>query len=181
MRSTSTATTSTQRGHETQTTSTVASDALASGTRRRGTYRGGEMVIPIVEEEIHVGKREVEGGGVRVRTNVEERPVNEQVTLHNEEVHVERRRVDQPVDAATAANTFQEGTFEVREHGEEAVVQKEARVVEEVVINKEQQDRTETIQDTVRRTDVDVEQLPEQQTDVRSDTTRRGSGRSEEV
>jgi len=119
----------------------------------------GEVAIPVVEEDIRVGKREVEGGGVRVTTNVEETPVNEQVNLHEERVTVDRRPVDRPVDAGTVPNAFQEGTFEVREHSEEAVVQKEARVVEEVVINKDAQDRTETIQDTVRRTNVDVEQL----------------------
>jgi len=41
-------------------------------------------------------------------------------------------------------------------------VAKEARVVEEVVVGKQTEQRTETIQDTVRRTNVDVEQVPGQ-------------------
>jgi len=135
------------------------SAAMRSGSTRSSSYQGGEAVIPIVEEELHVGKREVETGGVRVNVAVEERPVNEQVTLRDEEVHVERRRVDQPLDSATAASAFQEGTFEVHERDEQAVVQKQARVVEEVVVNKEVEQRTETVQDTVRRTDVDVQEL----------------------
>jgi len=125
-------------------------------------YQGGEVAIPIVEEQIRVGKREVESGGVRVETHVEERPVNEQVTLRDERVTVERRPVDQRVDASTAADAFREDSFEVRERDEEAVVQKEARVVEEVVVNKQVEQRTETIHDSVRRTDVDVEQIPGQ-------------------
>ena len=52
---------------------------------------------------------------------------------------------------------FQERTIEVEERGEEAVVSKEARVVEEVVVRKEADQRTETISDTVRKTEVDVE------------------------
>jgi len=119
----------------------------------------GEVAIPVVEEDIRVGKREVEGGGVRVTTNVEETPVNEQVSLHEEHVTVDRRPVDRPVDAGTVSDAFRERTFEVRERSEEAVVQKDARVVEEVVINKDTNERTENIQDTVRRTNVDVEQL----------------------
>jgi len=120
--------------------------------------REGEIAIPRVEEELRVGKRAVERGGLRVRTYVEQVPVNEQVTLRDEEVQVERRPVDRAVTGADI-DAFQEGTFEVREHDEEAIVDKQARVVEEVVVRKDVQEHTETIQDTVRRTDVEVEQL----------------------
>jgi stress response protein YsnF len=137
----------------------------------------GEVAIPVVEEEIRIGKREVDSGGVRIETRVEETPVNEQVTLRDERVTVERRAVDQPVDGATLTDAFREGTIEVREHDEEAVVAKEARIVEEVVINKEVDQRTETISDSVRRTDVDVQQLPGQaRTTGYTETTNVASG-----
>ena len=119
----------------------------------------GEFVVPVVEEQINIAKQQVQGGGVRVNTNVTETPVNEQVTLHEEHVNVERRPVDQAVDPSRI-DQLREGTFEVREMSEQAVVNKQARVVEEVVINKQASERTENIQDTVRRTDVNVEQLP---------------------
>jgi uncharacterized protein (TIGR02271 family) len=136
--------------------------AYAAGTDRVETNRadlteGGEARIPVIEEELRVGKREVEGGGVRVRTRVVERPVEEAVRLREERVHVERRPVNRPVSEADL-NAFREGTFELRERSEEAVVDKTARVVEEVAINKEVGERTETVRDTVRRTDVDVEE-----------------------
>lgn len=118
----------------------------------------GEVVVPIVEEELRVGKQVVEGRGIRIVRHVEEVPVNEQVTLRDETVDVHRRAVDRPVTEADET-TFQQGTFEVRERDEEAVVDKQARVVEEVHIKKTVEDRTETIQDTVRRTDVDVENI----------------------
>ena len=138
----------------------VQSTSASSGrVSSRGQYTGGELVIPILEEEIRVGKREVEGGGVRVETTVEERPVSEQVTLRQEEVHVERRAVNQAIDPSQFDALAQEGTFELREHAEEAVVSKQARVVEEVVINKQAQERVETIQDSVRRTDVTLEEI----------------------
>lgn len=119
-------------------------------------YRG-EARIPVVEEELHVGKREVERGGVRVESRVTETPVEEHVSLREEHVNVERRPVDRPV--GDAENLFREGVIEVTEKGEEAVVSKQARVVEEVVVNKEVGERTETVSDTVRRTDVDVKEV----------------------
>ena len=89
-------------------------------------------------------------------------PVNEQVTLREEHVDVERRPVDRAVGDADI-DAFQEGTFEVRERSEEAVVDKQARVTEEIRVRKDVDQRTETVQDTVRRTDVDVEQLGERE------------------
>ena len=117
---------------------------------------GDAETIKVMEERLRVGKREVAGGAVRVRSYVVERPVEEQVRLHEEHVSVERRPVDRPVTGADAA-AFQERTIEARATSEEAVVGKEARVVEEIGIRKEASDRTETIRDTVRSTKVEVE------------------------
>jgi len=121
-----------------------------------GTARtGGEEVIPIVEEQLSVGKREVERGGVRVRSYVVETPVEESVRLRDETVNVERRAVNRPADVT--ADAFRERTIELTETDEEAVVAKTARVVEEVVVSKDVTERTEKISDTVRRTEVDVQ------------------------
>jgi uncharacterized protein (TIGR02271 family) len=126
---------------------------------RTNLNREGEQVLPVVEEELQVGKREVERGGVRVYTHVTQTPVQENVMLREEHVNVERHPVNRPVSEADLSN-LQDRTIEVRETAEEAIVNKQARVVEEVVINKEATQRTETISDTVRRTDVEVEQIP---------------------
>jgi len=120
--------------------------------------RQGETVLPVVEEQLQVGKREAQSGGVRVYTHVTEQPVQEQVTLREEHVNVERRPVDRPISAADAT-AFKEQTIEVAEHTEEPVISKQARVVEEVVVGKQQTERTQTVQDTVRRTDVDVQPI----------------------
>ena len=110
-----------------------------------------------MEERLRVGKREVATGAVRVRSYVVERPIEEQVSLHEERVHVERHPVDREVTAADAANAFQERTIEAQARSEEAVVQKDVRVIEEIGIRKDVSDRTETVHDTVRKTEVDVE------------------------
>lgn len=114
--------------------------------------------IPVVEEQLHVGKRAVQRGGVRIYRHVTKTPVQESVQLREEHVSVQRTPVDQPASAADI-DTFKEGTMEIRETAEEAVVAKTAHVVEEVRVGKEVTERTETISDTVRRTDVEVEQL----------------------
>jgi uncharacterized protein (TIGR02271 family) len=114
-------------------------------------------VLPVVEERLDVGKREVQRGGVRVHTTIEEQPVEEQVTLREERVNVERRPVDRPVSDADAS-AFKEQSFEVVERAEEPVVRKQARVIEEVVVGKDVRERTETVRDTVRRQDVHVDE-----------------------
>lgn len=126
-----------------------------------------EVTIPIIEEQLVVGKRTVEKGSARVRTTMTETPVEESVTLRQEEVHVERHAVNRPVDASTA-EAFKEGTFEVTTKAEVPVVAKEARVVEEVVVGKETTEHTETVRDTVKRTDVEVDEI--NTTDARNRT-----------
>ncbi|TPG49322.1 DUF2382 domain-containing protein [Roseomonas nepalensis] len=116
---------------------------------------GAEEVIPIVEERIQVGKRDVERGRVRVRSYIVETPVSEQVTLREEHVDVQRRAVDRPLTDADEA--FRERVIDATEHSEQAVVGKEARVKEELVIRKDVAERTETVQDSVRRTEVEVD------------------------
>ncbi len=144
-----------------ETRATGAATTAAATARRDVNQTGG--TIPVIEEELQVGKREVERGGVRVESHVSEKPVEEQVTLREERINVERRPVDRPVTGADA-NAFKEGTIEVKERAEQAVVNKQARVVEEVVVNKDVAERTERVQDTVRRTDVEVEKFDADQT-----------------
>jgi uncharacterized protein (TIGR02271 family) len=139
---------------------TTTTRATSTANTRPSAARNveNEAAIPIVEEELHVGKREVEKGGVRVHTYMEEKPVQESVELREENVYVERRPVDRAVDPSTV-DAFQERTYEVRERAEEVVAEKQARVVEEVVVGKKVDSHVETVEDTVRRTRVDVEKM----------------------
>lgn len=138
----------------TQTTQTTASRPATTQT----TNAQGEVRLPVVQEELHVGKRQVESGGVRVHTHVKEVPVQESVKLREERVTVERRPVDRAVTSADMAN-MKDTTIELTETSEQAVVQKSARVVEEVVVGKQVGERTETINETLRHTDVEVQQM----------------------
>ncbi len=93
---------------------------------------------------------------MRVRSCVVETPLEENVALRDENVHVEKRPVDRPVTDADEA-LFADCTVEARETREEAVVSTEARVTDEVTVDKDVNERTETVTDTVRHTEVDVD------------------------
>jgi uncharacterized protein (TIGR02271 family) len=114
-----------------------------------------------------------ESGTVAVPVT-EERPVEARVNLREEHVSVQRRPVDRPATEADF-NKAATANLEVTESAERAVVSKEARVVEEVQIGKQATERTETIRDTVRKTDVDVERVDKTNVDsaeIRTDSTR---------
>lgn len=141
----------------------TAANEQAAGQRTR---------LPVVEEDLAVGKRVVQRGGVRIYTRVSERPVEESVTLREERAHVERRDVDRPATEADLRQAFKEGSMEITETAEEPVVSKQARVVGEVEVGKDVSERTQKVRDTVRRSDVEVEDVP----GARSSTTERKPG-----
>lgn len=116
-----------------------------------------QTTIPVIQEELEIGKRIVEHGGVRVHSHIKTMPIEEVIRLREEHVEVERRAVNRPVSASDA---FEEITIEMTETVEEVVVAKQARVVEEVVIGKKAEEHDEKITETVRRQDVEVEQVP---------------------
>ncbi len=118
----------------------------------------GERAIPIVAEELVIGKRTVDQGGVRVYRKVVEIPVEESVQLREEHVNIERRPVDRAVSAEDLAMQGEQ-VIELKETAEEVVIGKNARVVEEVLVGKEASERTEHIHDTVRHTEVEVEEV----------------------
>jgi uncharacterized protein (TIGR02271 family) len=127
----------------------------------------GDETLRLAEESVVIGKRLINRGSTRIRRYVVETPVEESVSLHHETVTLDRRPV---TDGGPIGNAdFSEKTIEMTETSEEAVVSKNARVVEEVSLRKQATDRVETIRDTVRKEEVEVEQIP-------SETTKTGAG-----
>lgn len=143
-------------------TDASAYDAAALRTPATGAGMGETETLRLAEERLTVGKRLINRGGTRVRRYVVETPVEEQVNLHEERVTLDRRPVTEghPVNDAD----FTERTIEMTETREEAVVAKEAFVTEEVRLRREATDRVETVRDTVRRDEVEVERIPEERT-----------------
>jgi uncharacterized protein (TIGR02271 family) len=139
-------------------TTTGMSADMTTGTSRTTDTDLTDKKIPIIEENIEVGKKTVQTGGVRLKSRIVEKPVEEDLRLRTERVYVERNPVDRPA-TDTDFDNFKEGETEITEHSEVPVVNKEARVVEEISLNKDVDERTETVRDTVRKTEVDVEDL----------------------
>jgi uncharacterized protein (TIGR02271 family) len=129
-------------------------------TEGRGadTREGKRGPIEVIEEELRVGVRAVQRGAVRIYSHVVDRPVEEKVRLREEHINVERRPVDREI-SPNEVSALRDQTVEVTEVVEEPVVTKRARVREEVVVGKQSTERTETVRDNVRRTEVEVEQL----------------------
>jgi uncharacterized protein (TIGR02271 family) len=120
------------------------------------TTDGG--TVQLAHETLSVGKRAVSGGTTRIRRYVVETPVEEQVTLQSERVTLDRRPVTDGRPASAAE--FTDKVVEMTETSEEAVVSKSAQVTEEISLHKEVTDRVETVRDTVRREDVEIEHVP---------------------
>lgn len=126
--------------------------------RERFRDHAANTAIPVIQEELQVGKRAVQRGGVRVYSHVVNQPVEEQINLRQEKVRVERRPANRPVESGDLSR-LKDQTVEVTETVEEPVVSKRAVVREEVVVGKETTERTETIRDNVRRTEVRVDPI----------------------
>ena len=131
----------------------------AAGQEQNRGSKAGEKIVPVVEEELEVGKRKVVRGGVRVSSRVVEKPVEEKVRLREEHVEAGRERVDRRLSPEEAEAAFKERTVEMTETAEEAEVAKEARVVEQISLEKRAEEREATVRDKVRRTEVEVEDL----------------------
>lgn len=146
----------------------VGGDLSSNNTADRVLSTDNDQTVKVVEEDLQVGKREVERGGVRVRSRIIERPVEESLRLREERVSVQRTPVNRPATEADL-NAFQGNQIEVIQHAEVPVVAKTANVVEEISVGKDVTEREEVIHDTVRKTDVQVENI-----DSTNATTRTG-------
>jgi len=116
-----------------------------------------DEVLRLAEEQMNVGKQAFETGTTRVRRFVTERPVEAQVNLHEEHAKVVRRAITDPNYIADI--DWSDKEYTVEETSERPVISKRARVIEEVTVGKEGLDRTETVRDTVRRQQVEIDKL----------------------
>jgi uncharacterized protein (TIGR02271 family) len=135
--------------------------SASSADRQTGLENVGEQSLTRSEEELRVGKRAIDGGSVRLRKWVETEPVQANVTLQRETVHVNRERVDQVVTGAEIG----EQTIEVPLRDEEAVVDKRVVAKERISLDKDVEDRTETVSDEIRKERVDIEGADDDRTD----------------
>jgi uncharacterized protein (TIGR02271 family) len=124
-------------------------------TRAREKAGESTIKVPLSEEEVKVGKRTVGAGEVKLHKTVTTEQVNVPVELKREDIVVERVAAHE-VEAGKGA--FQEEVIKVPLSREEPVVEKEVHVTGEVRVRKTEGVDKETIQETVRREDVDADE-----------------------
>jgi stress response protein YsnF/sporulation protein YlmC with PRC-barrel domain len=105
------------------------------------------------EEELLVGKREVEAGRVRVRKWVETEPVAVDIDLQHERARVVREDINEPVDGAD----FGDQELEVTLRAEEPMIEKHIVAKERIRLETDVHVETATISDEVRKERVEVE------------------------
>lgn len=117
------------------------------------------MRIPRVEEQVDIGRRQVETGRVHIGRSLHEHTETVEVPLRRDEVEVRRVRVDRPVDAPVPVR--QEGDVTIVSlHDEIAVVHRQLVVTEELHIRKRVDEVRETHQVTLRGEQIEVDRQP---------------------
>lgn len=131
--------------------------------------------MPVSEEELVVGKRQVQAGEVDVRKTVETEHVQQPVRRMREEVEVERRPIAEGQEGQAAELKGDEIRVPLME--EEVVVEKRPVTKEEVVIRKRAVEDTENIEADVRRERVDINKQGERVREEDEGRKDRGPGR----
>jgi uncharacterized protein (TIGR02271 family) len=152
------------RDRSTSTQTSASTQASASPTEA-SRMESAEEAFPLAEEQVEVSKRQVATGKSRIHRFVTEKPVQQQITLHEEHYKIARREVTDPQPARDV--DWQDRTIEVVETIEQPMVTKTARITEEVVIRRRGSDHVETVRDTVRRQQIEVERVPDVKADLK--------------
>jgi stress response protein YsnF len=156
-------------GQDPQRIVTLLESTVAGAARPRHDTDGhaeGRVIeearYPRVSEELRIGTREVERGGARVRSFTRETPATEQVALRDEHVEIDSRAADRRLseDEVVSAGLLKDRVIEVSEMREEPVITKSAVIREEILLKKTVTERVETVHETLRHTEVDVDELP---------------------
>jgi len=139
---------------------TIAAEPLAAAQAVAVTPKLAQVhsdTLRLAEEQLQVGKKLVETGRTRVRRFTTEREVDQDVTLHEEHAEVVRNALSQPAELADI--DWADAELEVVETKEQALVNKTARLVEEVSLRKKGDDHVETIHEKLRRQQAEIEQV----------------------
>lgn len=144
--------------HSGMGTGTLDTGMRDTGMTHRDIQAGDRDTIEMAEEELRVGKRQEMEDQVRIEKRVVEEPVEENIDLRKERIDVDRHPVDRPLSEMDD-DVFHEETIEMSAMSEEPVVEKRARITEEIEINKDVDTEQHTVRDTLRHTEVDIHHM----------------------
>lgn len=120
---------------------------------------GAEEVIPLVEEEVHLDKRQVTTGRVQIRTLVDAVQETVRASVAEETVEVTRVPVGREIDQAPEVRT-EDGVTIMPVLEEVLVVGKRLVLKEELHIRRTTRSEDVDIPIELRRQRVEVERLP---------------------
>jgi uncharacterized protein (TIGR02271 family) len=131
-----------------------------------------EARLRLKQEEVKVGKREVEYGGVRLRKIVRTETVNQPVELKREEIVIERTPVKG--EAAKAGDTkFADEEIYIPLRREEPVVEKTVKATEEVRVGKRTEIDRQEVSESFRREDVEIDKTAKEKSPTKQPAQRR--------
>lgn len=119
---------------------------------------GESAIIPVIEEQIHIGKEIIETGKILVSKKVHEEVKTIDVPLTHEEHTVERIPVNQYVETAPEVR-YEGDTMIIPVLREEVVIQKRLFITEELRITKRRMETSAPQQVSLRREEVTVERI----------------------
>jgi stress response protein YsnF len=138
----------------------------------------GQQVIPLYEEQIVVGTRQTESGGVRLRKDVTTETVNQPVQIRRETIVIDRQ--EGSGSSATSGQTgaqsgqanaqsgslgtpFEKGEIVIRLHNEEPVVEKRVVPAGRIVVQTRSSTEQTNVQREVRKEKINVEKMGDSQ------------------
>jgi uncharacterized protein (TIGR02271 family) len=167
-------TTSTTRGYSNQTSDySASSENTEQNNQNSQNEISGQSttVIPLFKEEVHVGKRTVDAGSVRLQKSVKTETINQPIELRQETVTVQRQDANgqsQPMQGIAANEQrlnqpFQEGQIEIRLQREEPVVEKQIVPAGSVIVQKSARQQQQNVRSDIRRDDITAQKSGDSQ------------------
>ena len=114
-------------------------------------------VVPLFKESLNVGKREVDGGSVRLKKIVKTETVNQPVELRHEELVIDREPgAGETAQSQGSSQPFQEQEMEIHLKREEPVIEKQTTSNGQIVLRTRSSQEQTNITAQIRREDIDI-------------------------
>jgi stress response protein YsnF len=142
------------------------------------TSESGSTVVPLYQESVKVGTREIEGGSVRLKKVVTTETVNQPVQIRRERLVIDRDTggagSTQGAQASFSGQPFQEQEVVIKLKREEPVVETQMIQSGRIVAQKQMETQQQNVQRQVRREDVQVEKIGNPENVIISQNLRSG-------
>ena len=115
-----------------------------------------QTVIPLYQETVKAGTRQVDGGTVRLRKIVKTETVNQPVQIRRETVVIDRQPGSGAVQSSNAGQPFQEQEYVIQLKRDEPVFETQVQEIGQIVARKQVQSQQQNVQGQIRRDSIDV-------------------------